>query len=1101
MFILLLLHNVPLHLGGDDLQFFLQLLASQVTVLQPLGPDAIQRARTESLDYIRWVSKHSLRRKVLVKAKYHRSREVQESADEELEDILEIEERLADYFHVERRNFRSRRHACNFLTPSDTPCRCKNMGDVVVNSSIAYTRALVMLFVRSKMTESRWGLCQLMLRLMFFSVMMNFIGVDGWKQEYKLRKIAELDDNNLSAEQLLRALSDYKTELSKRLNGCTETMRDDCLLQYFCLDEIGLEPIDDFLAHIQEIDAESNKESVEAPLRLQWFYDTSPLIVAQRELFALMAPQGELRILLDLWLNATHGEFGSGHDEFFATWAMRYFVLCIQQSAGLEFRFGSRSRSYPGKSWIVCAMRWRWGPHDQRTIDAAHTTFHDPPCCKDVPWTLKAHNCCEAPRDLIFGAVGEQMYASARGKEVHEVNVDLENDQSLAQHVNDTRGSVSCDHLAITAPLRQWEREHCARGGKIECKITTERIGQAQVTTRQTKKKARRAGNYSRLPSAFFLCRAHAAKKYQMERRVAAAAAAAAHVVDGPQLPLPGRKVKSKAYRERLEVRCNGWQPFEDVMAALRDRWEADLPLQKYWKRQREQYIQRLRTCQAAVPTPVILRKNAKRDLAPNETLWGAGWARGPCSPQTLNLAVARYRKPARPGIWSQRRKSGEADQHLAGAISTGDYLKKKRSLDTFVSDPLEKRQKTLAPLPKEPLRKTCWQKHPGFCPAKWNLRYQHIVERCATNLNTLYKPVDTYKGLGKGLYFIVASADATQWSVNTVAMIRKSDPTVQYFVCSEVVEFAPDGKPKIVQFHFDDMDHYKMLPSYEYITLRVAEFVRDAELDGEEDVTSVRFQSVDLVPKRCALHESLLFEVVETITSDLLGGGLPIEIMNNVIDRPKKSTDKHDADADWVKNTSNKISEAEKIKQMLDKVRKSLGFVSGLPGRDNRGHGGRGRGGRARGGRARRGRGRGDRGKAGRGGGNDDAADDDSVGGEAGYDVDKHAVESSDSGDHAAEGSDSGASVESFERRVLGRPEEPPSVGDRSGPREFRITDRLLEMFDYTQDCPGCNAKQHGEDRPRHHSDACRARIEACLIAAGDTTVLDQRDARRLGV
>ena len=46
--------------------------------------------------------------------------------------------------------------------------------------------------------------------------------------------------------------------------------------------------------------------------------------------------------------------------------------------------------------------------------------------------------------------------------------------------------------------------------------------------------------------------------------------------------------------------------------------------------------------------------------------------------------------------------------------------------------------------------------------------------------------------------------------------------------------------------------------------------------------------------------------------------------------------------------------------------------------------------------------------------------------------------------------------------------------------PRSIRITEELLQQFDYTKGCPTCGAMKRGEKSDTvHHSKLCRSRIE----------------------
>ena len=75
----------------------------------------------------------------------------------------------------------------------------------------------------------------------------------------------------------------------------------------------------------------------------------------------------------------------------------------------------------------------------------------------------------------------------------------------------------------------------------------------------------------------------------------------------------------------------------------------------------------------------------------------------------------------------------------------------------------------------------------------------------------------------------------------------------------------------------------------------------------------------------------------------------------------------------------------------------------------------------------------------------------------------------------------------------------EPKTEAD-GGPRELRITDRLLEKFEYTPGCPGCIHKQLDLEGHRGHSAACRQRIYDLMRQDADE--LDRLTAaeRRLG-
>ena len=55
----------------------------------------------------------------------------------------------------------------------------------------------------------------------------------------------------------------------------------------------------------------------------------------------------------------------------------------------------------------------------------------------------------------------------------------------------------------------------------------------------------------------------------------------------------------------------------------------------------------------------------------------------------------------------------------------------------------------------------------------------------------------------------------------------------------------------------------------------------------------------------------------------------------------------------------------------------------------------------------------------------------------------------------------------------------QPPMTGEPV-PRSFRITEELLQKFDYTKGCPKCGAMKRDEKSDTlHHSKLCRSRVE----------------------
>ena len=70
----------------------------------------------------------------------------------------------------------------------------------------------------------------------------------------------------------------------------------------------------------------------------------------------------------------------------------------------------------------------------------------------------------------------------------------------------------------------------------------------------------------------------------------------------------------------------------------------------------------------------------------------------------------------------------------------------------------------------------------------------------------------------------------------------------------------------------------------------------------------------------------------------------------------------------------------------------------------------------------------------------------------------------------------------------VVPEEEAPERVQPRReevAPRQYYIRRKVeLVLYGYTEGCPGCDAAK-GDSAPKGHSDACRSRIEAAILAS----------------
>ena len=215
-----------------------------------------------------------------------------------------------------------------------------------------------------------------------------------------------------------------------------------------------------------------------------------------------------------------------------------------------------------------------------------------------------------------------------------------------------------------------------------------------------------------------------------------------------------------------------------------------------------------------------------------------------------------------------------------------------------------------------------------------------------------------------------------------------------------------------------------------------------------------------------------------------------------------RKSTKSADPGEEWINDIAKDTHLDEKkkfIAKTLGNIARQIGFQAGRPATAPGGGRGQGRG---RG----RGRGRARSGHSGqaRGAGRRDVDSDHDA------DDDVHSERSGAHGESDGEADDDDASsVASWEAPLLGHSASAPGahegsgrpgldghgLGDRSGPRNFRITHGLLLRYGYTAGCAGCEAAENGWPHKKHH-DGCRALFEARL-ASEDPALLAKRDER----
>ncbi len=372
------------------------------------------------------------------------------------------------------------------------------------------------------------------------------------------------------------------------------------------------------------------------------------------------------------------------------------------------------------------ACIWKYGPNHEKTKAASQEVFTDPECCKDAAFALKACKRCRSAQDLLDGPVGLGLWSSVSNREVYEQNIDLEADQAVSQHINAVRGSVGVEALCETAPLRQWISEHERRGLPVETKVAKSAIEQSGIPARKGKK-TKKKGNYSNIGSGWVLYRAAGNRVWKQAMRNALA-------IWHPKRSAHKKKIRSDAYKERL-FRREYYVPWKGRMAELWTEWKKDAALQAKWN---------LRAAQGACrPAKVAKKQVAPRTASPEEArkrpLWGAGWEKGPCSPEVMQAGIHTF--------MLQRDKSEHSKFAMTGPIKASERLQDLITTSYFVNDPNPRKEK----LPGTEVKLTCYEKHPGMCEDKHAV-YKDLVDHIATNCNSCFAELEKWDWLQGGV-------------------------------------------------------------------------------------------------------------------------------------------------------------------------------------------------------------------------------------------------------------------------------------------------------------------------------------------------------------
>ena len=202
----------------------------------------------------------------------------------------------------------------------------------------AFCAGALLLLVRQKTAETRWMCIQPNLLLLFYVIMFGMVGPDAWLREYMSKQVAkQLEIEGKSVEELFCLSNDLAFQISKRLEGCTDTMNNHDLLMLICILNVALAPLDSFMLYTQKVDSEANHDAGGVPLTIQWFLDTNPIDVAQRELFKLTKADGDLCVVVERWW------FAKGcSSSFFRDWTVRCMAVSVNQACAIKLKFEPR---------------------------------------------------------------------------------------------------------------------------------------------------------------------------------------------------------------------------------------------------------------------------------------------------------------------------------------------------------------------------------------------------------------------------------------------------------------------------------------------------------------------------------------------------------------------------------------------------------------------------------------------------------------------------------------------------------------------------------------------------------------------------------------
>ena len=223
----------------------------------------------------------------------------------------------------------------------------------------------------------------------------------------------------------------------------------------------------------------------------------------------------------------------------------------------------------------------------------------------------------------------------------------------------------------------------------------------------------------SRQPSGWFLYKREVvSKEWRAKRRDDAAQ----RVADRDRellLQNRGRVIRSESWKECLDVKQGGLASWDEFLANAWEKYNADQDLKDEFNRKAALYTK---------PAPVAKTKaRSRKDLDAKDTLWQAGYNRGPCSPAVLEKAVRSHKRPHKYSIWSKSSKP-----RLSGPCNTGKYLGETQALDPMICDDRPRRYTN----EKVNIAKLCSDKFPGFCVTE-GAHFKNCVLRTCCNFNT----------------------------------------------------------------------------------------------------------------------------------------------------------------------------------------------------------------------------------------------------------------------------------------------------------------------------------------------------------------------------